>query len=1034
MISPVSSYVPLRVHSHHSLLRGTTSVAALCRAAASRGLDALALTDTNSVGGTVEFWEEAQAAGLQPILGAQVLPAGGGPSATLLVRDQAGWRRLGHILTARHGDPAFSLAAELRRDRLGLLVLSGDTGLLDSLARDTGCQDLYVALPRHGPRQGLLAFARRSGLPPVAAPPVFFADPDGHPLHRLLRAIDLNTRLSRLPATEVVPPLSWLMPADEIARAFVDCPEAVARSVRLARECALPRPPWQGLVFPGFRDLTAAQSLAQLQRLCEAGLSRRYARVTTAHHRRLQREMTLVAAKGFAGYFLVVHDIVSRWPRTCGRGSAAASLISYALGITHVDPVGHDLFFERFLNEGRRDPPDIDVDFAWDERDQVLDDLFARYGRHRAAMVCTRICFRGRAAVRETAKVFGLPAAEIANLTRRLSHVWHSRGVNDMIRRHPLFHGLDLQPPWPEILSWAGRLEGIPRHLSVHPGGVIIVPTHVADHVPMQPSAKGVNIIQWDKDAAEDAGLVKIDLLGNRSLAVIRDALAAVKRGHGVDIPYPSFNPLQDRATCELLARGDTVGVFYVESPAMRQLQRKTGRGDFDHLVIHSSIIRPAANAYIREYVRRLHGGRYRPLHPLLLKLMPATYGLMVYQEDVARVAIAMAGFDAAAADGLRKVLSRKNRERRLQDEKRRFREGALQRGFSPQIIEQVWQMILSFSGYSFCKPHSASYALVSFKSAYLKAHYPAEFMAGVLSNQGGYYSTFAYISACRRMGLQVLLPDVNESDITYRGSHRRLRIGLMQILGLGKATREALMAERRHGPYRSFEDLLRRLDVDPADIRLLIRSGACDSIAGGRTRPQLAWRALEWGQGRRGRATGHRPRDRGGPLLPIFDTPLAPVPDVPGHDQATVLRHEVETLGFLASRHPLSLYARRMEQVRAVRGRDLARHAGRQIRTVGWYVTGKVVSTRGDEQMEFVSFEDTSALYEATFCPDAYRKFCRMLTHTRPYLLRGRVEDEYGAVTLTVEDLQFLDEAEARPAATAAVRRRAHPGRRRHG
>ena len=347
---PVGNYVPLRVHSHHSLLRGTASVSDLCRAAANRGLQALALTDTNSVGGAVEFWEEAREAGLQPILGAQVLPPGNGPSATLLVQSQEGWRRLGHILTARHGDPSFSLLAELRRDRRGLLILTENTGLLDSLARDTGTRHLHVALPRHGPRQGLMTFARRSGLPPVAAPPIFFADPDGHPLHRLLRAIDLNTRLSRLPTSQVAPPLSWLMPADEVARAFVDCPEAVARSGRLARECALPQAPWQGLVFPGFRGLTPTQSLTRLQQLCTAGLSRRYARVTDAHHRRLERELALVAAKGFAGYFLVVHDIVSRWPRTCGRGSAAASLISYALGITHVDPVGHDLFFERFLN------------------------------------------------------------------------------------------------------------------------------------------------------------------------------------------------------------------------------------------------------------------------------------------------------------------------------------------------------------------------------------------------------------------------------------------------------------------------------------------------------------------------------------------------------------------------------------------------------------------------------------------------------------------------------------------------------------
>ena len=343
--------------------------------------------------------------------------------------------------------------------------------------------------------------------------------------------------------------------------------------------------------------------------------------------------------------------------------------------------------------------------------------------------------------------------------------------------------------------------------------------------------------------------------------------------------------------------------------------------------------------------------------------------------------------------------------------------------------------MILSFAGYSFCKPHSASYALVSFKSAYLKAHYPAEFMAGVLTNRGGYYSTFAYISECRRMGLQVLLPDVNRSHIPYRGHHRRLRIGLMQIRGLTEATREALVHERRHGAYRSCEDLLRRLDPDPADIRLLIRAGACDSIACGRTRPQLAWQALEWEQGRRGRGGMTPDLHRCGsglPLLPIFDTPLAPVPDAPQLDQATILRHEVDTLGFLASRHPLTLYGRQIAQVPTVRACDLSRHVGRTVHTVGWYVTGKVVNTRNHEQMEFISFEDTSALYETTFFPDVYRRFCTMLTHTRPYLLRGRVQAEFGAVTLTVEEIRFLDQVPG--TAAARFRRRGHPELQRRG
>ncbi|HXI03275.1 MAG TPA: DNA polymerase III subunit alpha, partial [Candidatus Saccharimonadales bacterium] len=737
------------------------------------------------------------------------------------------------------------------------------------------------------------------------------------------------------------------------------------------------------------------------------GSIRRYGAVTKAVQERLERELGIIRAKGFAGYFLVVADIVSRSPRTCGRGSAAASLVSYALGITHVDPLRYDLYFDRFLNMGRVDPPDIDVDFAWDERDEVIAHVLSSCGEDRAAMVCNHLCFRGRAAVREVAKVYGLPEDEIGAVTKRLGRFWAAGTAEEMIRIHPLFKDVRLQRPWPDILAWASRLEGHPRHLSVHCGGVVIVPDAIWDHVPIQPSAKGVNVIQWEKDQTEDAGLVKIDLLGNRSLAVIRDALAAVEEHHGVTVPYDRFNPLEDLRTKDLIRRGDTVGVFYVESPAMRQLQEKTLTGEFERLVVHSSIIRPAANAYIREYVRRLRGGAYRAIHPLLDDLMPETFGIMVYQEDVAKVAIAMAGFDAASADDLRKVLSKKHKEKRLADHRRRFYEGAAVRGFERGVVDAVWEMILSFGGYSFCKPHSASYALVSFKSAYLKAHYPAEFMAAVLSNQGGYYSTFAYISECRRMGLEILPPDVNASAIPYTGCNGSVRTGLMQIHRMKEASRRAVAEGRRNGPYRSLEDFLARVEIDPADVRLLILSGAFDAIAGGRTRPEMMWRWAIW--------NGGRLPVRAGPAASLFAgeiaEPSAPVPGSPGdYDPRKVLSDEIDTLGFLMSRHPLTLHRHAVSRIRGVvPARDLRAHIGRRVTTVGWLVTGKVVDTREGEPMEFVSFEDTTALYETTFFPEAYAKFCHMLSYTRPYVLRGKVEEDFGAISLTVSGLGFL-------------------------
>jgi error-prone DNA polymerase len=564
--------------------------------------------------------------------------------------------------------------------------------------------------------------------------------------------------------------------------------------------------------------------------------------------------------------------------------------------------------------------------------------------------------------------------------------------------RHPKFRNVHLEPPWPEILDLAGRLNGIPRHLSVHCGGTIIVPDQVDRYVPVQRAAKGVRVIQWEKDQAEVAGLVKIDLLGNRSLAVIRDTLAAIRKNTGRNISYARLNPLYDSATQQLIARGETMGVFYVESPAIRQLQQMTGRGDYEHLVIHSSIIRPAANRYILEYVRRLKGGSYKSLHPFLDEVLAETYGIMVYQEDVSQIAMKLAGFDPAEADTLRKIISWKSKER-LADYRSRFYEGSRQRGISRRVSEAVWQMIESFGGYSFCKPHSASYALVSFKSAYLKVHYPAEFMAAVISNGGGYYSTFAYISEARRMGIQVLGPDVNHSNIQYKGRDKTLRVGLMQLQGLPREVSETIVRERRkNGPFRSLDDFCSRVNPEPAAARILVQSGALDSIGAGFNRPQMLWRF--YGEGR-DKAVGESFS-----LLAVVPRP-SQQPQVKDYDRSTKLSHEQETLGFILSVHPLRRVA--VADQRMVPADQLPRYVGKRVTLAAWSVTGKEVITKKGDPMEFVSFEDETAIFETTFFPKVYQRFCQILDMNRAYLLTGRVQEQYGAVSVNVENIRRL-------------------------
>ncbi len=993
-------------------MRGVDTLEALALAARDHGMDRFALTDTNALYGFVFYRQICAETDLTPIAGAEVVA--NGDRAVLLARGRDGYRSLCRVLTARHLDPTFSLTASVRAHAEGLVLLSENRAHLATL-RDALPVNAEL-VPGRGDR-ALRQWARAEGIPCVATNDVHFVHREGHRLHQVLRAIDRNTTLDRVPPEDLAEPARTFASASEMEARFPHAPEALENAARLGEECTADWPMGQ-TVFPSY-PLDRGDAFEILRARCEAGILHRYGRHPAPDVRaRLDRELAIIRDKGYADYFLIVEAITSRTPRTCGRGSGAASIVAYLLGITHVDPVRHNLFFERFLSPERKDPPDIDVDFAWDERDAIQLAVLEENGAPvRAAMVANHVGFRAKGAIHEIAKVYGLPEVEIVNVTKRFAGYWWMEDPVERLDRHPRFKDVDFEPPWPEILAQAVALEGHPRHLSVHSGGVVLVPDALTDHVPVEIAPKGVPIVQWEKDQVEDYGLVKMDLLGNRSLAVIRDALAAAGRNTGVAIDERTWNPIDDPATQRLMKEGQTIGVFYVESPSMRQLQRKAGVGDFDHLVIHSSMIRPAANRFIREYVRRLHGGSYEPLHPALTHTLDETYGIMCYQEDVTKVSMELAGLTLAQAEGLRKALSQKRPVKPLRAYQAEFYDGAAARGVSREVIDKVWEMILSFAGYSFCKPHSASYALVSFRSGWLRAHYPAEFIAAVISNQGGYYSTFAYLSEARRMGLTLLPPDVNASERVTTGKGREVRVGLMQLKGLHAEALEALLVQRaRGGPFRSFADLRARVSLHPSDAELLVKAGAVDSIAEGQTRSELLWElyldgqdAAERGAAAKAAAGGSRKaQDRGTPLE-LFRTGPVVAPRAPAYDRATMLRHEVETLGFLLSAHPLEPYERVMCGRGVIAARDLDRHAGRRVTVLGWYVASKHVQTKDGEPMEFLSFEDTTAIYDATLFPDAYRRFCHLLTSTRPFLLTGLVEEDFGVCTLTVDKVERL-------------------------
>ena len=1003
-----SEFVHLHVHSAYSGLggvAGASSLEALAAAAVERGMSTLALTDTNGVWGAMDFRRVADAYGLTPIYGVSLETAR--ERAVLLPKNAAGWASLCRAITGFHNDKDFVLSSRLSGDREGLVILTPDSWLADVVARDSGTADLYLELVPGRGREAAQTFARRRGLPVVATNAVHFAHPQDHARHRLLAAIIRNATLSTVPGDALVPVSAWLKPAAEMARLFPDCPEALENTGRIAELCR-GGPPDGRVILPTAGD--EANALPQLRELVEVGARRRYGVevLSPVVRERIEHELAIIAGKRYAGYFLVVWDIVTHAPTHCGRGSVANSIVSYCLGLTHVDPLQQGLVFERFLNPGRKDPPDADLDFPWDERDAALEYVFRKYGSARAAMVANHVTFQRKAALREVAKVYGRPGAEITAVTKRLP--WTDDGpLPELLRTHPNFRALALGNVWSELAGVAESLVGLPRHLSLHPGGVVIVPDALTNYVPVQTAAKELDTgagavpvpaIQFEKDGTEDAGLVKIDLLGNRSLAVIRDAIAAAHEHEGVTIDYTAHDPEADAATKTVFRTGNTMGVFYTESPASRLLCQKSKADTFDLLVLNTSIIRPASNRYINTYLARLHGAPYEPPHPVLRDVLAETFGVMVYQEDVVNVCVALAGMDVAEADGVRKALTKKRPMKELRAYEAQFRDGAAERGVEPRVIDEVWQMILSFSGYSFCKGHSASYIQVALQSGYLRAHHPAEFIAGVLSNQGGYYAPFAYVAEARRMGLSILSPDVNASAAAYTGRERALRIGLMALKGLSAAGLAAVVAERARAPYRSFDDLRCRTGLAPADLRVLVQAGACDSIAGGATRPQLMW--LVDAAGRRAAP------DQG--VLGLDLTSPAAVPPLAEYDGDRQLRDEYAVLGYLASCHPMALFARTLRAVRPVPAPELPRHAGKLVTCAGMLTTGKPVHTIHDEPMEFVTFDDGAGLIETVLFPEVYRRAAPLLFGPGPYLLRGKVEESYGAVTLTVTQLERLD------------------------
>jgi error-prone DNA polymerase len=875
----IPAYVELHAHSDHSLLDGVPSPEALVARAADLGMPALALTDHDALYGAVRFVLAAREAGLKPILGAEVTLSGDGEAEgvshlTLLVESGEGYANLCRLITlARRGRQKGRACLEkgyLAGHAGGLIALSGcrrgevarllsarsfDRAMeaARAYARIFGHDRFFVELQRHYLRgdnrllADLVVLATRVGLDVVATGNVHYLDPRQREVHDVLTCIRHRTTLGD--AGSLLRPNAehHLRSPREMAALFCDCRIALENTLRIAERCAaaytyLPSGPQ---ALPLYPVPGGSPPLFYLRELCQQSMALRYP--SDPPRDLLERELAVIAQAGLADYFLIVWDIVRfarrKGIRCQGRGSAANSLVAYLLGIGPIDPVACDLVFERFLSPERCAPPDIDVDFGADRREEVIQYVLRRYGEEHAAMACTFVTFRARSAVRDTARVLGFAPALVERLEgvlgrRNVESVEESRGLLESAGRE-LEDG-SLQ----HLLRVAPQLDGIPRHLGIHSGGMVLAGPPLCELVPLEPATMPRRVVtQWDKDGLEGAGMIKIDVLGLRMLSAIEDAVTIIEARTGERPVLESLVP-DDPVVYDMLCRGETIGVFQVESRAQAGLIPRFRPRSFEDLAIQISLIRPGPiqARMVHPYLRRRGGTEaVTYAHPLLEGALAETLGVIVFQEQVLKVARDLAGFTPGRAEMLRRALAHKRADEHVARFFEEFIAGAAAMGVGQKIAERVFDQLRAFGGYAFPKSHAAAFAWLTYQSAWLRCYHPVAFFAGLLRHQPmGFYPAHVIVSEARRCGVEVRPVDVEASELRAMVEGDALRLGLGFVTGLGETGGESVVKARRMAPFHSLADFCRRTRLGRRAVEGLIWAGAFDGW--GVPRRQLLW------------------------------------------------------------------------------------------------------------------------------------------------------------------------------------------------
>jgi error-prone DNA polymerase len=870
--------------------------------------------------------------------------------------------------------------------------------------------------------------AREMGAPVVATGNVHYLTPEEAGVQEVLACIQTLTTREEWHAIRRRGAERYLRAPWEMTRLFHGYPEAIANTTRIAEWCDVDlglgeyhfphfrmrdyRPEGRPAWWPApDREVEGERAGRLLEWLCQEGVRQRYQAAgsgDSALQRRLGHELRVIRGLGLCEYFLVVWDIVeeakARRIRCSGRGSAADSLVSYLLGITQVDPIRARLLFERFLNPERREMPDIDLDFDARQRDEMIDYVMERYGVEHTGMVATINTYNARSAVREVGKAIGLAEELIDRISKSLPYTSAAR-IRETVASLPELRGSGFDAAaLGELLDICEAIDGFPRHLSVHLGGVVISRDPIAEVTPLEVSAKGVVVCQFDKDDVEALGLVKMDMLGLRNLAAIEEALHIIRETRGETLDLNAI-PLDDEKTFALLRSARTVGVFQLESPGMRGLLSRLQLTRFDDIIANISLFRPGPMQadMIGPYLARRHGEEpVKFLHPALEPALGETYGVILYQEQVLEVASALAGFTLGQSDALRRAMTHDRSAEEMADLREAFLEGCRKRGVESAIAEEAFRQLSAFAAYGFCKAHAASFAIIAYQTAYLKAHHPAEFLAAILSNQPmGFYPPEVIVNEARHCGVEVRPVEVNKSRDRYWVEEGAIRVGLAQVEGLSAAgLRAVLRAREAEGPFLSLRGFCERTGLARPMVENLIRAGACDGL--GPSRRKLLWELQEIC------ATGARRRERAqhgnGQLALAMGEEQGRAPALPALSEREEASGELATMGVSVKRHPLFFARERLKAMGVVSRTQLdALPEGRQVRVAGIVISRQRPPTRSGRTVIFVTLEDETGLTEVTVFERVYERWGKVIFSSSALVVDGLLQrrGRYGTVVI---------------------------------